>query len=285
MRPSLSAVAAVAFAALAALAAPARAGFETLELESRAAFFQAAGSPSAAVSGFQQAVFTVPLPAMVRGSDGLSSVTPVAFGVAPAVGTSQDVALDALLNRHLKTSLKFSMGGANVWVSGGFNRAQKPAVAITEDGKPTRFFDVEALLDSPEILDVGSAKVQLSLSPSMTDLLGSKIVLTNVANKAEQKKITLREMLAAVAAAGDNASIGGQAYKVFYYDDIEDGQASTKTRSFAFILVDSAGEFHVFLIPAELIPGDRVALFKLLNNSVAGLQKAGSMLKVFDNPK
>jgi hypothetical protein len=284
MGPRIS-VAAVAFVIVAAFAAPAIAGVEALELEGRAAFLQAAGAPSAAVAGFQHAVFNVPLPAAVRGSDGFTSVTPVAFGVAAAAGASQDVGLEPLLNRHLKTSLKFALGGSAVWVSGGFNRAQKPAVAITEDGKPTRYFDVEALLDSPEILDIGSAKYQLSLSPNMTDLLGSKIVLTNVANKKEQQKITLREMLAAVAAAGDNASIGGQAYKVFYYDDIEDGQASANSRSIAFILVDSAGEFHVFLIPAELIPGDRVALFKMLNNNVAGLQKVGNVLRVFDNPK
>jgi hypothetical protein len=278
-------VAAVAFVAVAALAAPAFAGVEGLKFESRAAFMEAAHVPSAAVSGFQPAVFAVPIPSLIRGSDGFTSVTPVAFGVAPVAGVSQELALGALLNRHLKTSLKFALGGTSAWVSGGFNRAEKPAVAITEEGKPTRFFDVEALLDSPEIIDIGSAKYQLSLSPNLTDRLGSKIVLTNIANRSEQKKITLREMLAAVAAAGENANVGGQAYKVFYYDDIEEGAASAKSRSFAFILVDAAGEFHVFLIPAELIPGDRVALFKMLNNSVAGLQNTGSVLRVFDNPR
>ena len=203
---------------------------------------------------------------------------------APAKAPSQEVDLKALLNRHLKTSLTFQMGGKTVWVSGSFDRQQKAYVSILEEGKAARFYNVESLLTSPGMLDIGSIKVKLSLSPDLTDQLESEIVLTNTANRKDQQRITLRDMLAAVSAAGEPAKIGGEDYRLFYYDDIKDGAGDPSSKAFAFILTDAKGEFHVFLVPAELVPGDKIAIFKMHDNKPAGLQQTGGKLRLFGNP-
>lgn len=201
-----------------------------------------------------------------------------------AKAASQQVTLAPLLNRHLKTTLTFSMGGKTVWISGSFDRAQKAYVSVLEDGKTARFFNVEELLTHPQLLDVGSAKVKLSLSPDLSDQLDSEIVLTNTANRRDQQRITLRDMLSAISAAGEAVTIGGDSYRLFYYDDIKDGVGNPASKAFAFILTDPTGQFHVFLVPAELVPGDKIAVFKMHDNKPVGLQQDGGALKLFDNP-
>ena len=209
-------------------------------------------------------------------------VTPIASvgAVATPKAASQEIPLRGLLNRHLKTSLAFQLVGSNIWISGAFDRTQNAFVSILEEGKPAKFFDVKELPSKPAQVEIGSAKYKLSVSPDLSDLLESEIVLTNVTDKKDQKRVTLREMLSAVSAAGEETRIGGEPYKVFYYDDIKGGT----TRSLAFITTDAKGEFHVFLVPAELIPGDKVAIFKMLGNKAVGLQQAGDKLRLFDNP-
>lgn len=226
------------------------------------------------------------LGAAVGGSRPLNLVTLGALaqlGGAPKA-PSKEVELAALLNRHLKTSLAFTMGGKNVWISGAFDRAQKAYVSVLEDGKAARFFNVEDLLTHAQILDVGSAKVRLSLSPDLSDQLESEIVLTNTANRKDQQRITLRDMLAAISAAGEPVTIGGDSYRLFYYDDIKNGAGDPSSKAFAFILTDPNGEFHVFLVPGELVPGDKIAVFKMKDDKPVGLQQAGGRLRLFDNP-
>lgn len=267
--------------ALPASAASVRAaGFESFDAAARGAFFEAAAAP------MQRFALAIPVPSGLLGKDKFSSVILAALREQPSPSRgSQDIALDPLLNRHLKTSLKYTLGGKTVWVSGGFDRTQKAYAAILEDGASVRYFDVEQLVSHSETLDFGPTKYKLSISVNdFTDLLENEIVLTNLANKKDQQRLTLREMLAAVAAAGADARIGGDAYKVFYYDDIKDGQASAASRSFAFILTDAQGQIHVFLVPAELVPGDKIAVFRMRDNRPVGLQRLGSTLKVYDNP-
>ena len=223
----------------------------------------------------------------VLGGSALPS--PLTLGVLAQVGpggktASKEITLAPLLNRHFKTTLTFQMGGKDVWISGSFDRGQKAYVSVLEDGKAARFYNVEELLTHPGQLDIGSAKVKLSLSPDLTDQLESEIVLTNTANRKDQQRITLRDMLAAVSAAGENVTIAGAPYKLFYYDDIKDGHGDASSKSFAFIQTNAKGEIAVFLVPAELVPADKIAVFKMADNSSVGLQQKDGKLRLFDNP-
>lgn len=196
----------------------------------------------------------------------------------------KEMALASLKNRHLKTSLTYTLGGKPVWISGAFDRNQKAFVSVLEEGKAPRFFNVEEVLTKPVYMDIGTGKYKLSLSPDLSDQLESEIVLTNAANKKDQQRITLREMLTAVSEAGEPVNAGGQAYRVFFYDDIKDGASDASSQSFAFILIDANSEIHVFLVPAELVPSDKIAVFKMHENKAVGLQQAGGKLKIYDNP-
>jgi hypothetical protein len=293
LRPRAAAVLA---ALLGCAVAASAAGTESAAAGAQLGFANAAVFAPRFTRGLQvQSVSGSPLSAAGLGSimggvvsPGASMLHMAALGaqgqVSSAKAPSQEVDLKTLLNRHLKTSLTFQMGGKTVWVSGSFDRAQKAYVSILEEGKAARFYNVESLLTSPGMLDIGSIKVKLSLSPDLSDQLESEIVLTNTANRKDQQRITLRDMLAAVSAAGEPAKIGGEDYRLFYYDDIKDSAADPNNKAFAFILTDAKGEFHVFLVPAELVPGDKIAVFKMHDNAPAGLQQAGGKLRIFDNP-
>jgi hypothetical protein len=202
-----------------------------------------------------------------------------------ALGTkapTKEVALGSLKNRQQKTTLKYTLGGKSVWISGAFDREQKAFVSVLEDGKAARFYNVESLLGGPAALDIGTAKFKLSLSPDISDNLESEVVLTDLGTKVKTR-VTLREMLAAITATGEALSIGGDGYKLFYYDDVKNGAADASSQSFAFILSEG-GEFHVFLVPAEKVPADKIAVFKMKGDKPMGLQNKSGTLRVFDNP-
>ena len=273
---------------LALTAAPAwPAGLESLGAGAQGLFFQAAGSAGPRFTRREtQTALSLSLPAGLLGKESrfslatLSALAQVQFSAAVA----QEILLEPLLNRQFKTNLSYTLGGKSVWIGGAFDRVQKAYVAILEDGKAARFFNVEELRAHAEVLDLGAAKYKLSLSPDYSDLLDSEIILTNTNNKKDSQWFSLRDMLAAVAAVGAPARIGGADYKVFYYDDIQDGKASSASRSFAFILTDVNRQIRVFLVPAELVAGDRIAVFRMHDNKPVGLQQVGSTLKLFDNP-
>lgn len=182
--------------------------------------------------------------------------------------------LNALLNRHLKTSLTKTLAGKQVWISGSFDRQRTPFVSLLEDGKPARFYEVEKLLTPVKDIEIGTGKFRLKVAPDLGNQQDSEIILTNQADRSNWV-ITLREMLDAVSAAGDLVRFHGQDYRLFYYDDIKDGVVQ-KTRSLTFIMTDSKGELHIFLIPEELLPGN----FKMYGNKSVDMQKAGGKLRI-----
>lgn len=200
--------------------------------------------------------------------------SPAASAGRPSALVKQ-VDLSALLNRHLKTTLTYTLGGASVWISGSFDRQQNAYVSILIDGQQAQYFNVKDLLTAPKFIDIGTAKYRLSVSPDLTDQLQSEIVLTNAANRRDQQRITLQDMLAAVAAAGEQVDMGGQAYRFFYFDDV-----GASSHSFAFIFTDAKGEFHVFLIPSEIVPAGQAATFKLYNSLPVGLLQSGGNLSI-----
>lgn len=192
--------------------------------------------------------------------------------------------LAGLLNKHLKTTLTFNLGGKDLWISGAFDRDQNAFVSILVDGQEPLFFNVRALLDKEETLVIGSATYKLSLSPNIINQMESEIVLKNVANRKDRESVTIKEMLSAVSAAGAELKLSDQAYRAFYYDDIKNGRQDKTAKAFAFILTDAKGEIHAFLVPADLVPSDKAAIFKMYNNKPVGLQQIGGSLKVFENP-
>jgi hypothetical protein len=253
---------------------------------------------------FARAAFSQPFPKL-RASGGTLPITLVSTTLLPSmswfrlsvlarVGGEQvgaaaatEVAsldLGALLNRQLKTQLKYSLGGKDVWVSGAFDRAQNAYVSILVDGPEAVFYNVKGLLDKEETVSAGTNKYTLRLSPNVVNQMKSEIVLENKDNEDDVVRITLKKMLDAVGAVGDMAKVGAQTYKVFYTDDIKNGRVDKTEKTITFILTEPNGEIHVFLIPAELVPLDKIAVFKMFNNGRVGLTQKDGKLKVYENP-
>jgi hypothetical protein len=105
----------------------------------------------------------------------------------------------------------------------------------------------------------------------------------NAADEDDKVRISLKKMLEGVGASGAAVTVSGQSYKVFYTDDIKAGRADQSAKSFTFILTEPNGEIHVFLIPAELVPSDKIAVFKMFQNSLVGLTQKNGRLKIFRN--
>jgi len=209
------------------------------------------------------------------------------LGVEPSLGTGAqvgDIDLATLLNKQLKGPLKYSLGGKDVWVSGAFDRQQNAYVSILVDGSEPLFFNVKGLLDKEETVASGANKYTLRLSPNVINQMKSEIILENKANEDDMVRITLKKMLEGVGATGAAVTVSGQGYKVFYTDDIKAGRVDKTAKTFTFILTEANGEIHVFLIPSELVPGDKVAVFKMFNNTRVGLTQKDGKLKVYENP-
>ncbi len=212
-----------------------------------------------------------------------SSLATAAEGSATPKGPAvADLDLAALHNRHLKSRLQYLVGGVTVWISGTFDRGQNAFVSVLVDGQTPLFYEVKGLLEKEQTISVGSGRYKLYLAPNLFNKLKSEIVLENTANEDEQVRVTIKKLLDAISAAGDEVKLSDQSYRAFYYDDIKNGRQDPATKTFAFVMTDAAGEFHVFLIPAELVPADQAAVFKMHNNKKIGLQQAGGRLKVFE---
>lgn len=272
------------------LAAPSRAfaGSEALALGADKAFMSAAFASPLPMPSAAKWKVQMPLPtAQVNPSMNWFSLTVLAqLGADPAGAAAPvgDIDLAALLNKQLKSPLKYSLGGKDVWVSGAFDRQQNAYVSILVDGAEPRFFNVRGLLDKEEVIVAGTAKYGLRLSPNIINQMKSEIILENAADEDDMVRITLKKMLAGVGATGAAVTVGGKEYKVFYTDDIKAGRVDKTAKTFTFIHTEAGGEIHVFLIPAELVPSDKIAVFKMFANGRVGLSQKGGKLKVYENP-
>ena len=276
--------------ALALATAPscALAGSEAVALGADKAFMTAAFStpmmmPTAAAKMTIQRPMAQLLPSM----NWFSLAVLGELGAEPALGTGAqvgDIDLASLLNKQLKSPLKYSLGGKDVWVSGAFDRQQNAYVSILVDGSEAVFFNVKGLLDKEEQVVTGTAKYKVRLSPNVINQMKSEIILENLANEDDMVRITLKKMLEGVAATGAGVAVAGQNYKVFYTDDVKAGRVDKMAKSFTFILTEASGEIHVFLIPAELVPSDKIAVFKMFLNARVGLIQKDGKLKVYENP-
>ncbi|MBI4061826.1 MAG: hypothetical protein HY403_10375 [Elusimicrobia bacterium] len=278
--------------ALAFAAAPSRAfaGPEALALGADRAFAEAAFSRLLpAPDAGRWTARTQSPPALAQAGPMVNgiSLSVLAQGGEPVRGAAVqvgDIDLEALLNRQLKSPLKYNIGGKDVWVSGAFDRQQNAYVSILVDGSEARFFNVRGLLEKEEEVVSGTAKYKLYLAPNAINQMKSEIILENSANEDDKIRITLRKMLDGVGASGAAVSVAGRNYKAFYTDDIKAGRADKTARTFTFILTEASGEIHVFLIPAELVSSDKIVVFKMFQDARVGLTQKDGKLKVYENP-
>jgi hypothetical protein len=196
---------------------------------------------------------------------------------AAAATQAADLELAPLLNRHLKTSLRFQLSGRAVWFSGAFDAQQTAYVSILVDGSAPLYFNVKALLNGDQHLSVGGAHYTLSLSPNIFHKMKSTINLKNDANAREAARFSVQDMLDAVSAAGLRVALSGQAYNFYYADGIGGG------KMFVFIYGNSK-DFHVFLVPESQVPADRVGVFTLFGGKRVGLSHRGANLQIVENP-
>ena len=279
-------IAAVALAAL-AVAGRADASSESAAAAARAAFDLSIFSPQPefkrSITGSWQAM-AVAAPA----ANGIFKITGAVVAAADANVSAATPALEidlaGLLNKQLKTSLKYNVGGKDVWVGGAFDRAQNAYVSILVDGGQAQFYNVKSLLDKEQPLQLGTAKYKMYLAPNVINQMKSEIILENAADEDDKIRITLKKMMDAAGAAGHAATLGTHAYRAFYTDDVKNGAADPSARVFTFLLVDAKGEIHVFIIPADLVPSDKIAIFKMFEDKRVGLLSVGGKLKIYENP-
>lgn len=283
---------AVGFAAM-----PAHAGTESLSAAADQAFLNAAfhmplPRPSEAVRASssrlaQLGAFGLP---DLGGFDGYMkehSRVAVADGAVQTLalaGPLADIDLSALLNRQLKTSLKYNVGGRDVWIGGVFDRESNAYVTVWVDGSQPGFYNVRGLLDKEQPITIGTAKYKLYLSPNVINQMKSEIVLENAADEDDKIRVTLKKMLEAVGNAGQAVAFTDQTYKVFYTDDMKNGQPDKTAKLFIFLLTEASGDIHVFLIPAKEVPSDKINVFKMFKDKRVGLTQQNGRLKVYENP-
>ena len=186
--------------------------------------------------------------------------------------------LAALLNRHLKTTLRYSLSGRTVWFSGAFDAQQNPFVSVLVDGASPLYFNVKALLNNEQHLSIGGAKYTLSLSPNIFHKMKSTINLKNDSNSREAARFSVQDMLDAVSAAGQPVALTDQAYKFYYADGVSGGG-----RMFVFIC-GGCSDFHVYLVPESSVPADRIGVFTMFNGKRVGLAHTQAGLQVYENP-
>ncbi|MDD5304793.1 MAG: hypothetical protein PHS14_16985 [Elusimicrobia bacterium] len=275
--------------ALALAAAPSRAfaGSEALALGADKAFMNAAFSQPLPRPASGKWTVQMPVAQMMPSMRWFSLAVLGQLGGETVQGTAApvgDIDLATLLNKQLKSPLKYSLGGKDVWISGAFDRQQNAYVSILVNGSEPLFFNVKGLLDKEEQIVSGTAKYTLRLSPNVINQMKSEIILENTVNEDDMVRITLKKMLEGVGATGAAVAVSGQNYKVFYTDDIKAGRVDKTAKSFTFILTEASGEIHVFLIPAELVPSDKISVFKMFANARVGLLQKDGKLKVYENP-
>ncbi|MDE2490557.1 MAG: hypothetical protein KGM24_06890 [Elusimicrobia bacterium] len=199
-----------------------------------------------------------------------------------AAAPAADVELAPLLNRQLKTSLRWVLNGRTVWFGGAFDSKQNAYVSITVDGSAPLYFYVRGLLDQEQSVSIGGRSYTLSLSANIFHKLNSKIVLTDDASGREIR-FSIQDMLNAISAVGAPVRLSDQAYTVYYTDGVDGGRANPSARLFDFVY-NQNGNFHVYLIPETSVPSDRLAVFSMFNGKRVGLVARGGRLQVYENP-
>jgi len=195
-----------------------------------------------------------------------------------------DVDLAPLLNKQLKTSLRYVLGGRTVWFGGVFDREQNAYLSLLVEGEAPRYYNVRGLLDREERVKIGSAVYQISLSANIFNRVKSEIHFENVDNQGERGSFTLKKMVEALAAEGVPVTLSGQFYRVFYTDGLKAGRSDPAARLFTFLTQEPNGDLRLYFIPVELVPAGRIAAFKMYEDRDVGLSQRDGRLKIYEKP-
>lgn len=191
-----------------------------------------------------------------------------------------DLDLPSLLNRHLKTSLRYDLGGKSVWFGATFDRRQNAHLGVLIEGEVQRYYNVLGLVDRPQRLRIGTDNYRLELWPNPFGQLKSRIVVVNE-DYDERRSFSITELLAAISRTGGEVSISGLSYRVFYGDGLEGGVPNPASRLFAFLHIDREGNPHIYLVSESLVPSDRIAVFPLFGGASVGLSRRGESLRIY----
>lgn len=191
--------------------------------------------------------------------------------------------LEPLFNRHLKTTMRYTLSGRQVWISGAFDAKQNPYVSIWVDGAGVRYFNVKDLLGEEQHLSFAGAEYTLSLSANIFHRLKSTIALTNDANPREAARFSVQDMLDSIAAAGRDVVFTDQAYKFYYTEGLDGNHGNATKRLFVFIY-GNMSDYHVYLVPEESVPAERIAVFRMYNGKRVGLSRRDGKLQIYENP-
>lgn len=276
---TLIALAAAAFVPAAAAAQT----FEGTAAAARGSYFAAAALPAAA---FRNAEF--------KGIQGVPlqkppfqavSATQEGTRVLP-MSAAAEVDLGTLLNAHLKSQLTVTLGGKPAFIGGVFDRQQNAFLTVWLDGAPAPLvFNIKGLLDKAGSVSAGAASYSLYLEANPLQPLKSKITFENKADEDDTQSVRLGKLLEAIEASGKLLALSGQNYRLFYYQDVQEtasgASLNPNSRTFALILKEGE-EMHVFLIPEETVPSDKMAVFKVFKDKRIGLQKDGKTLRVYE---
>lgn len=276
----------ILIAALAPAVGASAASLEAAAGEARLSFLGAAAVPAASLRAVEMPSLSgVPLNP-VRAPYEAKSVAAAGSEAAPAAGPAAEAELGTLLDSHLRSKLALTLGGQRAFVSGVFDRQQNAFLSVWVDGQAAPvLFNIKGLLDKAGSVKAGSAEYTVYIEANPLKPLKSRIAFENKANDNDVQGVRLGELLDAIEGSGRLVQLTGQSYRLFYFHDVQEGASGVSlnpnSRTFALILKDGS-DMHVFLIPEETVPADRLAVFKVYKDKKLGLQSQNGRLRVFE---
>ncbi|PCI40536.1 MAG: hypothetical protein COB53_00660 [Elusimicrobia bacterium] len=225
--------------------------------------------------------------AVAQGEDVPFHIKNVSQSVGSAATGSPTATLDLKtdLNTHFKKTHTTTINGKTVYVSGVFDNEQNAfmSVWVEGDAKP-QILNIAGLLEAEGSVTIGGKEHAVEIQANPLKPKRSRINIYDP-NGDEESAIRLGSLLNKIQAAGLAIKIGGTDYRIFYTDGVGDGPKLDPTkRLFSIITTDAEGDIHVFLVLESLVPSDKIAVFKVLNDKRLGLKQVNGKLEIYDNP-
>jgi hypothetical protein len=208
-----------------------------------------------------------------------------AEGSAAAGQAAGTIELKSGHNAHFKRTYSIEINGKNVFVSGVFDKDQNAFMSIWVEGDAApQLLNISGLLDKEGSVKIGGKAYSVEVQANPLKPLRSRINIYDP-NGDEENGIRLGDLLSKIEASGTLVTLAGAPYRVFYTDGVSAGPVlDTANRLFTIITKDAGGDMHVFLVPENLVPSDKIAIFKLHGGAKAGLRKQNGKLEIYDNP-
>jgi len=200
---------------------------------------------------------------------------------------THQIDLKASLNGHLTKTIKATINGKEVFVSGTFDKAQNAFLTVKQGAGDAKLFDIRGLLDAEGKVTIGGQGFSIFLEANALRPLRSRINFVNDADEDDEYPIRLGKLLDKVMEAGKPIQFSDQAYRFYYMDGVKKGASGPvmdpAARTVGMILKEGE-EMHVFLIPESDIPKDQIAVFKMHEDKRVGMRRNGDKLEIYENP-